>query len=509
MSIVRTALYQDYFKAVEARLRRREVLLGVIAAVFLIMVFMLVTSVIKDDQGPRLVQLFVVGILCVFAMHGLNVAHKTLQQISATLGALREAAGFLEKGPSRKEFLEEYTGKIDPSDQISVAEPMYALACVANPAEHVGIAAGRVMAPAHSEMASLGVARTQMVLGGLLGTVFFFSLEMRTDAFTSGDLSKLGAALMCTMTGVMGAIATGFAVSGLDRELELLQSEVEAFFSAIVAPALRSDVEDQGLSGERALWESVRAAIQRLTKETVEQQARMTDQATEFANALKELELQLRKIPAITVPFDLIQLSDAVDRFDNAAQRLEGIVPPMVEAVAKMGLVVPQHLLTRMNEVHAHSLELKSQFGGVVDSLKRTAEDLGATAAQVQEAAARIPDDLPRSLEGLAQSSDQVRRTLDEAVSTIQQTSERTAKHMHEVSSAVESVPQRVAVIESLNRATADSMAGVLHQMRFAQMGLVKVQGWIAAISRSPLMWLLTFPASRRYARKVDGEADA
>lgn len=507
--IVKTVLYEDYFKTVDTRLARRQGGLTGLAAGFMALVILLAAFVINNGRTQHVGEIVAVGLLSLIAMRGLSVARNTLTQMRATLGALREAAAFLDTGPSRKEYLEECSRKIDPNDHISVAEPMYALACVANPAEHVGSAASRVLAPAHSEMASLGVTRTTMVLGGLLGTVFFFSMEMRSDAFASGDLSALGAALLCTMTGVMGAIATGISVSGLDRELELLQSEVEAFFSAIVAPALTSDVEDQGLSGERALWESVRAAIQRLTKETVEQQARMVDQATEFASALRELELQLRKIPAVTVPPDLAKLSTSVDRFDSAARRLEAIVPPLIEAVSKMELVVPRHLMQRMDQVHAQTSQLKSQFDGVTDSLVRTGEDLRATVVQVREAAARIPDDLPRSLEEVARSSEEIRRNLDAAMGNIQSRSEATADEMRRVRQVIEPVPQQVHRIASLNEATAASMAGVLQQLGSAQLALTRVQGWIAAISRSPLMWLFTFPASRRYARKVDGETGA
>lgn len=503
MSGLTAATYQQFFERTLEGVQAHKVRLYQLAVALFLCTVLLVwlnwTQLTTTGSGAASTGLWVVlyvAVLLLIGLNGLHIASRAMNRLVLALEHLQGAAEFLRGAPSRDAFVDYISSRIDPHDKSNVPEAMHGLAAAQNPSEHAHMAALRVVAPASSELAILNFMRTTMVLAGLLGTVLFFSQQLRV-VLNPDNLVELSAALLSTMTGILGALATGFAAGHLETVLDECQWEADAFFSGVVATALARDPAEGPITNERELWESVRQSIVRMMQTINASNDRMAAQALEFTQALQGLEGQLRNIPAITVPPAFETLGDSVDRFDQSTKRLAELLPPLVDAAGKLEILLPRSILERVAEVR-HQVnalsERLTETSSVIDSAGR---DLRTAVADVRAAVDKIPPDVKGDLHALGSSIGDVQTAIDAAEDAASKRDEAQRAELSHIDGQVQAIRDPLAETTRAARETSELARSLSSRVEVVVDKLASIREWLRALSRAPLFRILMFPVSR------------
>lgn len=508
-------VYSEYFahaiqRVVEYRARAIQCAVGFGLLVAICLGVILGRRLVGETISWELVLLVLLVLLVVLiGVYGVSIAVRAKRKLRVALDALLETATFLEKQPTRDEFVDFVLQNVKP-DECNVPEALAALVYSENPSGDAHLAAPRVVAPAASTLSVLSATRTILVLSGLLGTVFFASRALGGSETTAGgpNIWLLSAAMLSTLTGVLGALVTGYVLGRFENLLDEIEWETDSFFSSVVTPALRLRPEDRPIQDEIALWEGVRAAIGAMTTEVRQSFDRMAGNAEQFSNALLGLEERLRNLPQLTVPPALDKLVGSVGAFHESVSRLEAIIPPLIEATAKMELIVPRKVL---EDVGALRKEVRDEAG----RLKQTAQELTAEARtlvsetrelgdslvevrdEVHGLVSKLPADLEDQLETLASETRDLTAVMTPLPSQISEGFEGVKTETNTLQGTAR------ALTETTRRLSVqtDALSGGLDSARKSFEGqvpnIVAVQAWLKSIMTSPVLRFLLFGFSR------------
>jgi hypothetical protein len=276
----------------------------------------------------------------------------------------------------------------------------------------------RWLAPAAESLAQAAFVRVVTVLAGLFGTVFFFSRELGGTAAAQGTLDPLltglRGALACTLSGILGSVAIGFASHRPRHMLAEVRGAAERFLLGPVqrAVAHRSPTH---VASDPDLWVYLAEEVKELCKDAQAATARMGDDAHSYSLALQEVGRTLAGLPYLQLPAELARLEDSVAAFREGTRELWKSVEVLVPVVRTLGVEVPAQLFERLESVagvsenaaraNQEAVRLLEQGLAQGEALHRDlltgADELRTAAGEIRELAREPPAELHRRLDAL------------------------------------------------------------------------------------------------------------
>ncbi len=494
-----------------------------------------------------------IGLLFAVALWGFAHLERARKSILLALGHLAGLEALVRSGASRDAVLAHLGRERYVAEGPEVPEALLALAEGPVSGDGIRVAAASAFSLPAKELNFSSFLRAAMVLGGLFGTVLFFALELAGMKSLATDptqvISGLSGALVSTLTGIVGSLALGLATSFMDRHVEDLVRETEAFLGGPFSKALAAVPARRAVQSEAELWESLRTEVAQLTARSTEAFGRMGSDIHAHARALEALGEQLRNAPAIVVPPELANLGTVVGEFARGAELMDRTATLLVNTVATLGVFAPAQMLQEIGEmkesVAAHQREVETALatqtrsidtglgqvsstladaGTGVAAASRTLETTAtATQARVGEVAGEVlrkmgrtvdlasvqetASQTQRTVEGLREDLAETRRMLDgqqaqvsDTLAQFQNTAEALGGVTGTVSAAAETISAAAAAAEAQAPFVASVKDALDRQGR--ELGalarrLGDVFRWHERAQRAPLMQMLTMPWRR------------
>lgn len=380
---------------------------GKMAAGLVAMAALLLVLLLWLKSAP-LVWAYIVVLFCL-ALWGFAHLDHARKSILEAIAHLRGVDERLHGEMSRDDLLAHLGREESPADLSNVPEALLSLAKGSVNGDSIRIAATSAFALPATELNFASFLRAAMVLGGLFGTVLFFAFELAGMKTLSTDptqvISGLSGALVSTLTGIVGSLALGLAASFMDRHVENLIRETEAFLNGPFSAALAAVPVRKTVQSEAELWENLRAEVAQLTARSTEAFGKMGSDIHTHARALEALGEQLRTLPAVVVPPELANLGTVVGEFVRGTELLEKTATLLVNTVATLGVFAPAKMLHEIETMNGAVSEHHRRIDEAVAEQNRTiATGLGQVSTSLADAGARVAS-AGRTLETTAEAT--------------------------------------------------------------------------------------------------------
>jgi uncharacterized protein YukE len=516
--------YAEYFDRTLATIAEYGSRIGILAWAVVLITLGLVFVVagpeyaldLREPVGQARLWIYIyVLLLTVLTGFAFNGARIALDRLKRAHEGLRSIAKRLEKDSTRDAFLDDVRKEISPNDE-NVPEAILSMANAERSSEVVHAAAGQVTAPAESQLANLVFMRTALVLAGLFGTVLFFAVQLgiiQTGAHQ--EITSLKAALLSSLTGILGAIAISWVSSWLESVLDTTQWETEAFFAGVVAPVLARRPEEQPIESERMLWESMRTAVNRMTNQVVDHYDQMVAQGREFSEVLRAVSQQLRETPAMVLPPALERIGEAGEQLASSAQTMDRLVPPLVEAVSRIGVHLPAEVLDRLAEIKKRLVQTEETVGESRKEMKGSLVELARVTAGLTSNLDRLPSDLSGQLGRIESATGLSLISAGELRESFGELDRHLSREMDTVAHGVVGLPtiaNRIDEAAGTLRQTSEELRAVVPDMQDGARGIgeatqvlnkrsgdiVALRRWCEVIVSAPLMRAILFLGGRR-----------
>lgn len=286
-----------------------------------------------------------VALLFAIACYGLLQIRDATQALESAAEDLSALALDAAEAASREGFLEKVARRQRAAERSDVPDALLGLASDRVTAERTQGVARAAFRSALARMNETAFLRTALVLGGLFGTVLFFANELVGTQILRGDLSVLlpglRGALASTLTGILGSLVLGLLASRLERIIDGMLSETEAFLLGPVSTVLQATTARRAVTTETDLWQQLVEEVAQLRQEAADSLAGMGTDAHVFAKQLENVVDQIRMLPAVTVPPNLADLGAVVTEFRTGMKDLKETVDVLVPAVQTIGATLP------------------------------------------------------------------------------------------------------------------------------------------------------------------------
>ena len=358
-----------------------------------------------------------ISFLYAVTIWGLYRLRKAIKMTSDAAGHLQQIAQSLTDDPTREEFLTFVNSLRKPGDDSNVPEAIGGLAHGQISSGSLRVAANTAFATPISELRVAAFFRTGLILGGLFGTVLFFSLELTGQGILTGQLEELllglRGALASTLTGILGSIFIGIVASTIGRRLEELTWETEAFLSSSVSNVLLTTPVKRPIESESDLWESLREEVAHLSQRVQEMFKRMADDAHAYAISLQNLSQRLENLPAVQVPEQLANLEQVVTDFRHGAEVLGKTVPPLVETVGALGVFAPAKMLDNLEQLDQKVTEHQQHTAQSLEGLQQDVSSTNQQLKQLDQKVTEHQQHTSETLDGLQQGVSQTNHYLE------------------------------------------------------------------------------------------------
>lgn len=384
------SFFRDQVKRKERLDLQRNWSVGLVAVALLLLLGFL--------RSPWWVWVFVTG-LYVLTVFGLYRAARALYLLEKAFDDLKKLVDCLKESPKLEEVRLKF-GAL-PNDECNVPEAILSLTSGNRSGESIRSAANAAFVQPISKLALVHYLRSLLILGGLFGTVFFFAIELGRGGILQGNLSELlpglRGALASTLTGILGSIALGLLVSETDQLVEESVWETEGLFGGPLSTALSKSTEDPKILNETMLWQSLVEQVRALRSDTVESYSRLANDVNAYALALREVSAQLNSLPQVQVPPQLARLQDVVSEFARGTEVLNSAAVTLVDAVGKVGLVVPTRMIESLAELRNDMASTRSEVRSNVTDLKM---ELLQSSAELAQSVTRSIATMELAIEG-------------------------------------------------------------------------------------------------------------